>query len=649
MLKNKLTPLALKNVKIKDDFWSRYVELVHNAIIPYQWEIMNDKVEGAEPSHCIKNFKIAAGLEEGEFYGMVFQDTDLAKWLEAVAYSLEIQPNEKLEEIADYAIDLVAGAQGEDGYINTYYTIAEPEGRWTNLQEGHELYTAGHFIEAAVAYYKATGKDKLLKVMSKFVDYIDETFGYEEGKLKGYPGHQEIELALVRLYEITKEKKYLKLSKYFIDERGQEPYYFDIEFEKRGGGYIFPVFKDFDKEYLQAHLPVLDQDTAEGHSVRAVYMYAGMAELAYQYQDKKLLKACERLFDNIVERRMYLTGSIGSAAYGERFSGDYDLPNDINYSETCASIGLAMFSQRMLNITKDAKYADTMERALYNTVLSGISLKGTEFFYVNPLEVWPYACEKHPAKAHVETKRQKWFGVACCPPNIARTLASLGQYIYSLAKDEIYMNMFVENKTTLVFNEKEVTLEQVTKYPFQNTVHISCESKEENEFTLAIRIPSWCMGAKVEVDGENIDVNKYINKGYLYIKKIWHGVSKIEVEFDMPAQLIEANPKVRADAGKLAIVKGPLVYCLEEVDNGENLSAIEIAPDAQLTESFEADLLGGTLIIHANAKKIDESNWGTELYRPVKTQTKEIEIKAIPYCLWNNRKNGEMLVWINKA
>ncbi len=337
----KLTTVDLKSIIINDPFWNRYIDLVDHVILPFQWELINDQVEGAEKSYCIRNFRIACGDEKGDHKGMVFQDTDVAKWLEAAAYSLAKKRNPKLEAAADSAIDLIARAQCEDGYLNTYYTITG-EKRWSDLLEGHELYTAGHMIEAAVAYYEATGKNKFLHVVCKFADYMCTVFGKEEGKIHGYPGHPEVELALVKLYRVTKMTKYLELADFFVQTRGERPCYFLNEDCVKNQNFIFPEFKDFDLDYNQSHIPLKEQETAEGHAVRAVYLYSAMADLAYEYQDKELLKQCEILWNNIVEKRMYITGSIGSASYGERFTTDYDLPNNSNYSESCATVGLAM-------------------------------------------------------------------------------------------------------------------------------------------------------------------------------------------------------------------------------------------------------------------------------------------------------------------
>jgi DUF1680 family protein len=642
--KSKLSSLPLKNIKIKDNFWSKYTKLVKDVIIPYQWESLNDNIEGAEPSFCLNNFKIAAGEKEGEFGGAVFQDTDVAKWLEAVAFTLETNEDKDLESLADSVIDLIGRAQDKNGYINTYFTIKEPDLRWTNLKEGHELYTAGHLLEAAVAYYNATGKEKFLNIMIRFANLICDTFGEKENQIHGYPGHQEIELALVKLYEVTKNKKYLHTAKYFLDERGKLPNYFLEEEKVEKYKQIFPEFKNYTPLYSQSHLPVREQTTAEGHAVRAVYMYCAMADIAYEYEDEELLKACKTLWNNIVNKRMYITGGIGSSGLLERFTTDYDLPNDINYSETCASIGLALFGLRMAKITKEAHYMEIVEKALYNTVLSGIAMDGKGFFYVNPLEVWPDTCIERTSKEHVKPVRQKWFGVACCPPNIARTLASLGQYIYLIDSDKLYVNLFVANETVLEMNNNEIKMLMETNFPNDNNININITSEFETEITLALRIPSYSKNYIVLVNGKKYDFE--IDKGYAIVKGYFKNES-IKISFDAPARFIYANPKVRADSGKVAITKGPLVYCLEEIDNKDNLSAIFIDTSVMPVEKYDKELFGGTTMINLKGKSISNDNWSDEvLYGIQKPIYEDIELKAVPYCYWGNRKPGEMLVWL---
>ena len=485
-----LETLNLKKISIFDPFWSRHVDLVRKEIIPYQWEAMNDRIEAAESSHCLENFQIAAGRKKGEFYGAVFQDTDVAKWLEAVGFSLAVYPDKELEKTADEVIDLIEAAQCEDGYINTYFTINQEEKRWSDLCEGHELYTAGHFMEAAAAYYEGTGKRKFLDIMCRFADLICDTFGEEEGKIHGYPGHEEVEIGLIKMYRITGNRRYLETAKYFVDVRGVGENYFMKEMRRPDYHLRFPEFADYTPEYSQSHQPVREQQTAEGHAVRAVYLYCAMADLAKEYGDESLKRACERLWDNIVEKRMYITGGIGSSGILERFTVDYDLPNEYNYAESCASIGLALFGLRMSRLTGESRYIDVVERALYNTVLAGVALDGKSFFYVNPLEVWPPACMDGTSKKHIKSVRQKWFGVACCPPNIARTLASLGQYIYSADREkrQLYVNLFISNRAEVDFEKGRVQIEITTEFPVENQVTIKIEGNQENEMELFSRL-----------------------------------------------------------------------------------------------------------------------------------------------------------------
>jgi len=641
----KLKPLPLKDISINDLFWNKYIKLVPDVIIPYQWDILNDRVEGAEPSHCISNFKIAAKEEKGEFKGAVFQDTDLAKWLEAVAYSLEWNPDKELEKTADEVIDLIGKAQDETGYLNTYFTIKKPHLRWTNLKEGHELYTAGHMIEAAVAYYKATGKDKFLNIMIRNADLICDVFG-EDKNNKGYPGHQEIELALVKLYEVTGNKKYLDQAKAFIDRRGHKPNYFEEEEKRPEYEEIFPEFKNYLPLYSQSHLPVREQKTAEGHAVRAVYMYCAMADLAYYYKDDELLECCKRLWDNITQKRMFITGAIGSSGILERFTTDYDLPNSSNYGETCASIGLALFGRRLMQITGDGKYMDVVEKALYNTVLSGIAMDGKSFFYVNPLEVWPDNCLPRTSMEHVKPVRQKWFGVACCPPNIARTLASLGEYIYARSEDTLWVNLFVEGEAKVKIKDRYIRLNTRTRFPFDGNVKISLEGHDGVEFNLAVRIPGYVDRYNITADGANIGKEGY-DKGYQYIRI--NGQKEIEINFDLTPKFIHANPLVRADSGRVAIMKGPLVYCFEEIDNGSNLSACFVDTRQPITETYCEDMLGGTTVLKVMGRKISQAGWSSdELYKDKEVTWEQKELTAIPYCYWGNRKPGEMLVWIKE-
>lgn len=644
MEQQRLHSIDLKKITIEDSFWSKHVNLVRDVIIPYQWDAMNDRIPGAEPSHCLDNFAIAAGRQTGEHYGAVFQDTDIAKWLEAVGFSLAANADSKLEETADKVIDLIAEAQQEDGYLDTYFIIKEPDRRWKNLCEGHELYTAGHMMEAAVAYYQGTGKDKFLNVVKKLADLLCETFGAEEGKIHAYSGHQEVEVGLIKLYHVTGERRYLDLAKYFIDARGVGENYFLRERKEPGYRNIFPELVDYQPAYSQSDRPVREQNAAEGHAVRAAYMYSAMAELAYEYQDQELMDACVRLWNNIVGKQMYITGGIGASGILERFTTDYDLPNDCNYSESCASIGLAMFGIRMANITRDAAYIDTVERALYNTVLAGIALDGKSFFYVNPLEVWPDNCMERTSKEHVKPIRQKWFGVACCPPNIARTLASMGQYIYSVGEAELYVNLFISNEAEIDVGGISVQAAINTKFPLENEVEITVNHVPPDGMTLAVRIPQYARNYQVMTDGKAAAYR--VEKGYALLaldKDI-----RITVSFDAPAEYVRANPNVRADCGKAAVVRGPLVYCLEEIDNGKNLSELYVDTSKGI-EEMDSELFGGIKKLTLKGKRIGEADWNEgELYGRHPLTLTDVTLQAIPYAYWNNRGMGEMTVWVKE-
>ncbi|QDP39470.1 glycoside hydrolase family 127 protein [Radiobacillus deserti] len=631
-------------VTITDKFWKERMEVIRNQVLPYQWDALNDRLPDTEPSHAIENFQIAAGEKTGEFYGMVFQDSDVAKWLEAVAYSLENNPDENLENIADEVIDLLERAQGEDGYLNTYYTVKEPDKRWTNVRDNHELYCAGHLMEAAVAYYKATGKEKFLHMMCRYADYIGTVFG-EEG-IKGYPGHQEIELALVKLYDVTGNDKYLNLSKFFIDERGKLPHYFELEKENRGD--TQPFWFHNDHAYSQAHLPVREQKEAVGHAVRAVYMYTAMADLASRTNDESLKRACETLWENVTQKQMYITAGIGSMEFGEAFSFDYDLPNDISYTETCASIGLVFWAKRMLELQAHHTYADVMERALYNGTISGMDLSGKKFFYVNPLEVQPEACEKRHEKKHVKPVRKTWFGCACCPPNIARLIASIGEYIYTQSENALFVHLYMGNQTKVNVAGQQIDITQQTNYPWDGSVSLTVSPETEANFTIALRIPGWARHASIKVNGEVMDYGELVKDGYVYINRTWKEMDSIQLDIEMTIERIQTNPLVRANIGKVAIQRGPIVYCLEEVDNGKNLPSIFLPRDAELTATYDEHLLNGVVVITGKAERINQNAWGSDLYRPARQTRDIVTMKAIPYYAWCNREAGEMIVWVNE-
>lgn len=643
MKKSYPRPISLSRVRITDDLFGSYVNLVSEKIIPYQWDILNDRVPGAEKSHCIENFRIAAGLTQGEHYGPVFCDTDAYKWIEAVAYCIENGTGHRFQHTADDLIELICSAQCEDGYLNTYYSVAAPDRRWQDLSEGHELYSAGHLIEAAVAYFEATGKNKLLLAACRFADLICSVFGPEEYQSKGYPGHQEIEIAMVKLYHVTEKSEYLKISDFFIKQRGVRPNYLMDEMKNKKGNVLFKEFLDYDEEYAQTHQPAIEQTTAEGHAVRALYMYAAMADLAAENGDIKLADTCKKLWDNITRRRMYVTGGVGSSGYLERFTVDYDLPNDRTYCESCASIGLMMFGQRMAALSGDASFYDIVEKALCNTVLAGISITGDRYFYVNPLELWPENCKTSTSMSHVKPVRQPWFSVACCPTNIARTLASLSQYIYSVDDSSIYINQFISSEVATDIGDNHISLLLKSNLMQDGVINISVSSSIG--FALKVRMPNYCDKPSIELNGRKYEAK--ISKGYALINLEQGASYEINLIFDIKPHFVAANHMVRANIGKLALIKGPFVYCLEEVDNGNNLPAVIVNPKAVLEESSALPEMPGCLpTIKYFGKRINSTLVdNNQLYGEAEIITKNVHLTAVPYCQWCNREPGEMIVW----
>ena len=659
--KNFSKPLSLAKVQVTDAFWKKEMELVRTEVIPYQWNALNDNVPGAAPSFCMRNYRRAGEVEkerkakgdkfvqikypldtfetlpkdgkmDGRFYGFLFQDTDFTKWVEAVAYSLTQHPDPELEKKADEAIEAVCAAQREDGYLDTYYLINDQDMIFTNLKDNHELYCFGHLTEGAVAYYQATGKDRLLKAAERFADFIASKLGHGEGKKAGY---EIAEMALMRLYDLTGEQKYLDLAKYFIDERGTKPYYYDIE-----RGLTCPEGEER-YSYNQANRPVRQQDEVQGHSVRAVYLYSGMADVARATQDESLLKACETLWNNMVHQKMYVTGGIGATHIGEAFSFNYDLPNDTAYAETCASIGLVFFARRMLEIQAKAEYADVMELALYNGVLSGMALDGKSFFYVNPLEVLPEACHKDERKFHVKPIRQKWFGCACCPPNLARTVSSVASYAYTENDTTLFVHLYMGGT---VEGEK-VKASITSEFPWDGHVSVTCESDTKELYTFAFRIPGWCASYEKEIP-KGAEVEE--KDGYLYVTKVWAKGETIRLNFPMEIQFLASNPLVREDAGRVAVKRGPVVYCMEEADNGKNLHLTKLCVNGEKTAEA-ADELGEHFVrvtAEGRRMKLGDAEKQPLYHLYQKEEEEKTKLKLIPYYMWNNRGEGEMQVWI---
>lgn len=636
MTKDEIQSVALRDVQVADGFFSRYADLVREEVIPYQWEALNDRIPGAEKSGCIRNFRIAAGQEAGEFTGMVFQDSDIGKWLEAVAYSLTTHPDAALERTADEVIELLEAAQREDGYLDTYFIVKDPKNRWKCLRDCHELYCAGHLLEGAVAYWQATGKDRFLNVMRRYVDYIATVFGRGEGQMRGYPGHEEIELALCKLYDVTGEKKYLDLAAYFIDERGRDPKYFLEELKTRGDAFHWEGNDAQGMEYFQAHAPVREQTEAVGHAVRAVYLYSGMADVAMRTGDEGLLEACRRLYRNIADKRLYVTGAIGSTYIGEAFTFDYDLPNDTAYAETCASVGLIFFMKRMLEADGAAEYGDMMERALYNTVLAGMAMDGKSFFYVNPLEVFPEADEKDPSKRHVKTVRQKWFACACCPPNVARLLADLGSYIYRRKGSAVTADLFIGSRLALPGGAELI---QTSEVPFGGKVTFTLRGAAQG-FSLRVRCPEWAEGVTCTAPCRK-------ENGYIAIQKDWQDGDSVTLVFGMEPRRIYANPLVRQDAGKVCLMRGPLVYCLEEADNGANLHLLRL-PEGEPVEAVRGEgALFGMTLLRAKGRRFVPH--GSRLYAPDRQgREEEARLTFVPYFAWGNRDKGEMAVYVRE-
>ena len=644
----------LHKLKINDPFLGQYQQLVRDVVIPYQWDALNDRIEEADPSHAIENFRIAAGRQEGEFYGMVFQDSDVAKWLEAVAWSLCQKPDAGLEKTADEVIELVAAAQCEDGYLNTYFTVKAPEERWTNLAECHELYCAGHMIEAGVAFFQATGKRRLLDVVCRLADHIDSVFGPGDNQLHGYPGHPEIELALMRLYDVTQEPRYIALVKYFVEARGTQPHFYDIEYEKRGKTSYWntygPAWMVMDKPYSQAHQPISEQPVAIGHAVRFVYLMTGVAHLARLSQDEGKRQDCLRLWKNMARRQLYITGGIGSQSSGEAFSSDYDLPNDTVYAESCASIGLMMFARRMLEMEADSQYADVMERALYNTVLGGMALDGKHFFYVNPLEVHPKYLKFIHIYDHDKPVRQRWFGCACCPPNIARVLTSLGHYIYTPHDDALYINLYIGNSVEIPVGNEALRLRISGNYPWQEQVKIVIDSSSPVNHTLALRLPDWCDKPQVTLNGA--PVTQDVRKGYLHISHLWQEGDTLQLTLPMPVRRIYGNPLVRHQAGQVAVQRGPLVYCLEQADNGEQLHNLQLPRDARFSTVEGKGIFARKILLQAPGYKQtaeDAENQALWHYDRAPSSRQPQVLTFIPWFSWANRGEGEMRIWVNET
>lgn len=629
----RIQPLALPDVTIADAFWTPRITINREQTLDYQ-------LQQCEETGRLTNFDKAAGRMEGAFEGIYFNDSDVYKWMEASAYSLATHPDAETERTLDAVIARVAAAQQPDGYLNTYFILVEPDKKWTNLGVMHELYCAGHLFQAAVAHYRSTGKRTLLDVACTFADHIDTVFG--PGKRDGMPGHEEIELALVDLYRVTGERRYLHLAQFFVDQRGRRPSVFALEIDSPNTGgrvevnkSLFLVNDAYDGRYAQDHLPVREQSEVVGHAVRAMYLYSAMADLVGETGETALREALERLWHNVTLTRMYVTGGVGPSSHNEGFTEDYHLPNTTAYSETCAAVGNVMWNWRLFALDGEARFADIMELALYNGFLSGIALDGKNYFYVNPL------------RSNGDRARQGWFGCACCPPNVARLLASLGQYAYGQSQDGIWINLFIagQARATLADGVK-IALEVDTHYPWDGTVTFIVHADRPAAFALHLRVPGWSEGATLTVNGAAWDGVAQAGS-YARLERTWQDGDTVRLLLPMPVRRIEAHPTVTNDLGHVALMRGPMVYCLEETDHPANVHAIALPPDASLSAVVAPDLLGGVTVLQGEGHAPAASSWDGQLYRPAgQTTQRSVRITAVPYYAWNNRGKGKMTVWI---
>jgi DUF1680 family protein len=590
-----LRAVPFTEVKVGDRFWAPRIETNRAKSLPHNFK-------WCEETGRISNF-VKAARREGKFEGIYFNDSDVYKVLEGASYSLADRRDPALEKTVDEVIAKIASAQQPDGYLNTYYTLAEPGKRWTNLAAMHELYCAGHLIEAAVAHYRATGKKTLFDVAVKFADHIDAMFG--PGKEPGICGHEEIELALVKLYQVTGNERYMTLARRMLDLRG------DSTQRKTWG------------PYCQDHLPVRQQREIVGHAVRAMYLYSGVADVAAYTGDAGFLEAMDALWKDVVDRKLYLTGGIGARHEGEAFGDAYELPNESAYCETCAAIGLVFWAHRLNLLHGDARYADVLEQALYNGVLSGIALDGQHFFYVNPLAS---AGNHH---------RQPFFGCACCPSNVVRLVPSVPGYVYATNDEGVFVNLYVAGTATVPVKGTKVKLTQDTQYPWDGKVRIRVEAESPGPFDICLRIPGWSKDAQIGVEKSTIaddpakGIQVRMDKGYARLRGLWVPGEVIVLDLPMPVERIEAHPKVKADHGRVAIRRGPIVYCFEAVDNGGPVRNLVLARDPKFATEHRDDLLGGVTVIKALARGD----------RPV---------TAVPYYAWDHRAPGEMVVWVRQ-
>lgn len=590
----RLLKVPFTRVKIEDQFWAP-------RLTQHQEMTIKACLEQCEKTGRIANFDKAA-LKEGEFEGVLFNDSDIYKILEGVGYSLLNNPNSQLELYADQIIQKIKAAQQEDGYLNNYFTLGRENQKWTDMM-AHEAYCAGHLIEAAIAYHAATGKESFLEIAIKLANHLVDTFG--DGERHFTVGHQEVELALVKLYEVTKKEAYLKLAQWFIEERGHHHGFIDIAWNRdcMGG-----------EAYNQDDYPIRELKRINGHAVRAMYYFCAVADIASLTNDEEYENALNTLWESTVFRNMYLTGGIGSSHTNEGFTGDYDLPNDEAYCETCASVGMVYWNNRMNLMKAKSQYADIIEKELYNGIISGLSLDGDKFFYVNPLE------------SDGTHHREEWYGVSCCPTQLARFIPSIGDYVYATSDEGVWVNLYMSNTMAIPFQNQQLKLIQRTEYPWNGEIEITVAETTKHPYTIYLRYPEWAKGVKLTCNHLSVDYE--VIDGYLAIRRPWRSGDVIQIHFPMPIERVHSNPKVKVNKSKVALQRGPIVYCFEEIDNNETYSTIKLDQQTRFVETFDETLLGGIIKITAHTS--------TGIYT------------AIPYFTWDNREPGKMKVWVDE-
>jgi len=616
--------VPFSDVQITGAFWSERLETVLTRTIPSQHAQL-------AKHNILRSLKLPQPVppltippHPNGFTTEIFWDSDVGKWVEAASYALSHRRDAVIEAQIEEIVTDLERAQAPDGYLNCWYQEREPENRWTNLRDNHEMYNAGHLLEGAVAYYRATGRDRMLQVMERYMDHIAATFGPD--KKRGYCGHQEIELALVKAFHATGKRKFLDLATYFIDERGAQPHYFDLERQARGE----PPAKygQGTYEYSQSHIPVRQQTKVVGHAVRAMYMYTAMADLAAEHGDTALKQACQTLWRDVTETRMYVTGGFGPSARNEGFTQDYDLPNDTAYAETCASVAMVFWAARMLNLDLDGQYADILELALYNNSLAGLSRDGETYFYDNKLE------------SDGSHQRWEWHPCPCCTMNVARLVASVGGYVMGLAKDEIAVHLYGGAKATLPVAGGQATITETSAYPWDGAIRVQVQS--DRAFTLSLRIPAWAKGATATVNGAPVPMTT--ERGYLRLHRHW-GDDRVELHLPMTPQRVHAHPEVKADIGCVALMRGPLVYCLEAQDQAAPLHRLRLPRGADLTATFRADLLGGVAVVTAQGAALQNP---AALYQTEPPTEQPSPLMALPYYAWCNRGANPMQVWVRE-